>query len=62
MKCLLAIIVGVLLFEISSADIATPSTITALGDEGSDELIFAHVIFRHGARSIEKSYPNGMTF
>lgn len=43
MKCLLSIIFGVLLLEISIADI--PTTITVLdGDYGSDQLIFAHVV------------------
>lgn len=43
MKCFLSIIIGILLLEISSADSVTPSTITAL-DNGSDQLIFAHVV------------------
>lgn len=62
MKCFLLTVIGFLLLEISSSNVAT------LDDGGSfpssnldlknDTLIFAHVIFRHGARNIEKPYPN----
>lgn len=44
MKCLLSIIVGVLLLEISSVDFVTSSTVTTFAGDDGDQLIAANVV------------------